>query len=83
MLGRVNSVYRFFAWGMMPVGAALGGVIVWVVEQGACADLINRPAHAYTRALLAATPRHDQPGQGLEPVPTELIETMIQEAEDV
>jgi MFS family permease len=28
LLGRVNSVYRFFAWGMMPIGAALGGLIV-------------------------------------------------------
>ena len=26
LLGRVNSVYRFFAWGMMPIGAAIGGV---------------------------------------------------------
>jgi MFS family permease len=32
LLGRVNSVYRFFAWGMMPVGAALGGVLVFVLE---------------------------------------------------
>jgi Na+/melibiose symporter-like transporter len=28
LLGRVNSVYRFFAWGMMPIGAALGGLVV-------------------------------------------------------
>jgi MFS family permease len=28
LLGRVNSVYRFFAWGMMPIGLALGGLIV-------------------------------------------------------
>ena len=28
LLGRVNSVYRFFAWGMMPIGAALGGITV-------------------------------------------------------
>ena len=28
LLGRVNSVYRFFAWGMMPVGSIAGGVIV-------------------------------------------------------
>ena len=27
LLGRVNSVYRFFAWGMMPIGAALGGLV--------------------------------------------------------
>jgi predicted MFS family arabinose efflux permease len=23
----VNSVYRFLGWGMMPIGAALGGLI--------------------------------------------------------
>jgi len=28
LLGRVNSVYRFFAWGMMPIGLAIGGLIV-------------------------------------------------------
>jgi len=33
LLGRVNSVYRFFAWGMIPVGALLGGVLVVVLEQ--------------------------------------------------
>ena len=32
LLGRVNSVYRFFAWGMMPIGTALGGVLVAVAE---------------------------------------------------
>ena len=34
LLGRVNSVYRFFAWGMMPIGSLLGGVIVAVAEPG-------------------------------------------------
>lgn len=33
LLGRVNSVYRFFAWGMIPIGATLGGAIVWLVER--------------------------------------------------
>lgn len=37
LLGRVNSVYRFFGWGMMPIGTALGGVVVlvaqWVVDR--------------------------------------------------
>ncbi len=28
LLGRVNSVYRFFGWGMMPMGALIGGAIV-------------------------------------------------------
>jgi len=32
LLGRVNSVYRFFGWGMMPVGSILGGLIVVVTE---------------------------------------------------
>lgn len=32
LLGRVNSVYRFFAWGMMPVGAALGGLIITLAD---------------------------------------------------
>jgi len=32
LLGRVNSVYRFFAWGMMPIGTALGGITVAVIE---------------------------------------------------
>jgi len=32
LLGRVNSVYRFFAWGSMPIGALLGGLIILVGE---------------------------------------------------
>jgi len=34
ILGRVNSVYRFIGWGIMPIGSALGGVVVAVVEPG-------------------------------------------------
>lgn len=32
LLGRVNSVYRFFGWGMMPIGSAIGGLIVVIAE---------------------------------------------------
>lgn len=32
LLGRVNSVYRFFAWGMMPIGAIAGGGLIAAVE---------------------------------------------------
>lgn len=32
LLGRVNSVYRFFGWGMMPIGTALGGLAVVLAE---------------------------------------------------
>ncbi|MBL4767343.1 MAG: MFS transporter [Rhodobacteraceae bacterium] len=30
LLGRVNSLYRFFGWGMMPFGALIGGAIVTI-----------------------------------------------------
>jgi hypothetical protein len=33
LLGRVNSVYRFFGWGMMPIGALAGGLLVTGLEQ--------------------------------------------------
>ncbi len=32
LLGRVNSVYRFFAWGMMPLGALLGGGLIAAID---------------------------------------------------
>lgn len=32
LLGRVNSIYRFFGWGMMPVGAMIGGILVAMFE---------------------------------------------------
>ncbi|MFM8523997.1 MAG: MFS transporter [Actinomycetota bacterium] len=32
LLGRVNSVYRFFAWGSMPIGTLIGGAIVSISE---------------------------------------------------
>ena len=42
LLGRVNSVYRFFAWGMMPIGAVLGGLIVMTVDQFASREVALR-----------------------------------------
>jgi MFS family permease len=38
LLGRVNSVYRFFGWGMMPIGAFLGGLLANSVTT-----LVDRP----------------------------------------
>lgn len=32
LLGRVNSVYRFMAWGSIPIGALIGGVLVTVLD---------------------------------------------------
>ncbi len=42
LLGRVNSVYRFFGWGMMPIGALLGGIIVSGVDAIASRELALR-----------------------------------------
>jgi MFS family permease len=42
LLGRVNSVYRFFAWGMMPIGAALGGLTVVLTDAFGSRDLALR-----------------------------------------
>ena len=39
MLGRVNSLYRLLAWGMIPVGLMLSGVIVLAAEGP-----LSRPA---------------------------------------
>jgi peptide/nickel transport system ATP-binding protein len=43
-----------------------------IVEQAPVADIFSRPAHPYTRALFAATPRYDRPGEALRPVPADL-----------
>ena len=32
LLGRVNSVYRFFGWGSIPIGMFLGGAIVSIAQ---------------------------------------------------
>lgn len=62
LLGRVNSVYRFFGWGMIPIGALAGGLLVATFEQ-----LIDRPealrlpfafsAAAHMLLLVYARPR--------------------------
>lgn len=49
LLGRVNSVYRFFAWGMIPIGSLLGGVVVEVTSR-----IANRPLGLRMPFLLSA-----------------------------
>ena len=51
-----------------------------VLEDGETADVLAHPRHAYTRALLAATPRADRPAEMLRPVPPALIEQLWAEA---
>jgi len=43
-----------------------------ILEQGAVADIMAAPQHPFTRALFAATPRHDRPELDLRPVPDAL-----------
>lgn len=49
LLGRVNSVYRFFGWGTMPIGIFIGGVVVEVV-----AGFAGRPLGLRAPFFLAA-----------------------------
>ena len=44
-----------------------------VIESGPTSDILSAPRHAYTRALIAAGPRYDQPDAGLAPVPEALV----------
>jgi peptide/nickel transport system ATP-binding protein len=50
-----------------------------VLEQGPTAEILRAPRHAYTEALLAASPRHDRPEQSLKPVPDALIAELKRE----
>jgi peptide/nickel transport system ATP-binding protein len=47
-----------------------------VLEEGETVDVLTKPRHPYTRALLAATPRADRPAEALRPVPPALIENL-------
>jgi MFS family permease len=42
LLGRVNSVYRFFAWGSIPIGMLLGGGLVTVLAHNFSRDAALR-----------------------------------------
>jgi MFS family permease len=54
LLGRVNSVYRFFAWGMIPVGAVLGGVVVAIVDAFGSRDVALRSVWFVHSGIYAA-----------------------------
>ena len=47
-----------------------------VVEDAAVRDFFANPTHAYSRALLAATPKYTDPAASLIPVPGAVIEGM-------
>lgn len=51
-----------------------------VLEQGATAAILAAPAHPYTRALLAASPRLDRPQDAWAPVPAALTAALRAQA---
>jgi MFS family permease len=54
LLGRVNSVYRFFAWGMIPIGTLLGGLIVKLVETTQTRELALRTPFFFAAVVFFA-----------------------------
>jgi MFS family permease len=60
LLGRVNSVYRMLGWGLMPVGALVGGFVAHAVGLRApyiAAGILCSLALLAAVPLLLATPR--------------------------
>ena len=51
-----------------------------VLEAGDTRAIVEAPQHDYTKALMAATPRHDRPGDLLQPVPEALTARLNEEA---
>ena len=52
-----------------------------VVEDTSVADFFRAPAHRYSAALLAATPKYTDPSAGLNPVPDAVIAAVKAEVE--
>jgi peptide/nickel transport system ATP-binding protein len=52
-----------------------------VVEQGDTAGILAAPAHRYTLALIAASPRRDRADSGMTPIPPALIAALRTEIE--
>ena len=51
-----------------------------ILETGSVQQVFMQPRHAYTQALMAATPRYDRPGDALKPISKELTARLLREA---
>lgn len=51
LLGRVNSVYRFFGWGSIPIGALIGGALVSIMERFASREFALRSPYFLSAIL--------------------------------
>lgn len=54
ILGRVNSVYRFIGWGMMPVGSLVGGILVAALEPATGREWALRGPYLVAAAITVA-----------------------------
>ncbi len=51
LIGRVNSVYRFFAWGTIPIGLLIGGGLITLMEHFTSREWALRTPYFVTGAL--------------------------------
>ena len=51
-----------------------------IVEHGSVREIVESPRTDYTRALFAATPRHDRPAEALRPIDDAVTDTLNAEA---
>lgn len=66
LLGRVNSAYRLVAWGTMPVGAAVGGLLGQAVGLPVVFAAMGVLALATTAGLFVATDTAMDSAEGLD-----------------
>ncbi|MFJ6573340.1 MFS transporter [Streptomyces sp. NPDC091292] len=81
LLGRMNSVFRFVTWGTVPLGAALGGLLVapiglrgvfWIAAVLTVISLLP-PLFSPLRGTRDETPGDETPGD--EPPPDEQLQS--------
>ncbi len=53
IFGRVNSVYRFFAWGSIPLGVLAGGALVWIGAQFTSREMALRLTYLVAAGISA------------------------------
>ncbi len=66
LLGRVNSVYRFFGWGMMPVGSIVGGARVVAADAVTSREMALRASFLVAAALHLAVFAYVAPRLGTD-----------------
>ena len=66
LLGRVNSVYRFLGWGMMPIGSLVGALVVAADGPVTTREIALRTALRHRRHRQPGPPglRHPPPHDG-------------------